>query len=146
MEADETMTDRDAARQLVARYLGALNAGDPDAVAACVSEDFLNEHTATLGTSVQGREAYRQRLGGFLGSFLGLHYEAEAVIVDGPRVAVPYMFSGRYRGSNGEYPEGRPFSIRGIFSFRIEGGELAHRVDYWDSGEFMRQIEEGATN
>ena len=144
MGADETMTDRDAARQLVERYLDGLNAGDPDAVAGCVSEDFLNEHTATLGTNVRGREAYRQRLGGFLGSFADLHYEAEAVIVDGSRVAVPYSFSGRYLGSGGEYPEGRPFSIRGIFSIRIKGGELAHRVDYWDSAEFMRQIEAGA--
>lgn len=138
------MTDRNAAIQLIERYFGGLNAGDADAVADCVSEDFVNEHTATLGTNVYGREAYRQRLSGFLSSFDGMRYEAEAVIVDGDRIAVPYTFSGRYLGPQGEYADGRAFSIRGIFSFRLEAGELAHRVDYWDSAEFMRQIEAGA--
>jgi steroid delta-isomerase-like uncharacterized protein len=136
-------TDRNAVRLLLERYFRALNEGNADAVAACVAPAFLNEHTATLGANLRGRDAYRERLRGFLASFIDLHYEPEAMIIDGDRAAVPYTFSGRWRGSEGEYPEGRPFSIRGIFTFRIADAELVHRVDYWDSAEFLRQVEEG---
>lgn len=137
---------RGAVRILLERYLRGLNEGDADAVAECVAPDFFNEHTATLGASLHGREAYRDRLQGFLAGFIDLHYEAEAMIIDGDRAAVPYTFSGLWLGPKGEYQEGRPFSIRGIFSFRVAGTEIAHRVDYWDSAEFLRQVESGEGN
>lgn len=131
-------------QQIIQRYLTALNDGDAAAAADCVAADFINEHTAGLGRNVYGRDAYRERLFVFLASFVDLHYEIEDMIIDGDRAAVPYVFSGRWLGAQGEYtPPGRPFSLRGIFSFRILQHEIAHRVDYWDSAEFMRQIDAG---
>src|SRR3954452_14620813 len=52
----------DGTRAAVERYLDALNAGDVDRVADCVTEDFHNEHTSTLGHGLRGRDAYRERL------------------------------------------------------------------------------------
>jgi ketosteroid isomerase-like protein len=108
-----------------------LRRGDADAVAACVTEDFHNEHTSTLGRSVRGRTAYRERLTGFLAQFTGLHYETEDVIEDRTKVAVPYTMTA--------VVDGRPISIRGMFRFEVRDGLIAHRVDYWDSAEFTRQ-------
>lgn len=119
-------------RDVVARYLDALNAHDAPAAVACVADDFFNEHTSAIGTSVRGRDAYAARLPQFLAQFDGLHYDAEDWIVDGDRVAVPYTMSCTV--------DGRPIRIRGMFRFRVDDGAIVHRVDYWDSNEFERQM------
>jgi ketosteroid isomerase-like protein len=120
-------------RAAVDRYLAALNAHDADAVAAAVTEDFVNEHTSARGTSVTGRAAYRERLDGFLAAFAGLRYEVEDRIVDGDRAAVPYVLTASV--------DGRPVRIRGMFRFTIRDGLIAQRVDYWDGEDFRRQTE-----
>ncbi len=120
-------------RAAVDRYLAALNAHDADAVAAAVTDDFVNEHTSARGTSVTGRAAYRERLDGFLATFDGLRYEVEDHIVDGARAAVPYTLTARI--------DDRPVRIRGVFRFTVRDGLVAHRVDYWDGEDFRRQTE-----
>lgn len=124
-------------RATVLGFLDALNAGDPDGIAAFVTDDFHNEHTSTLGHSLRGRAAYRERLPHFLGQFAGLHYEVEDLIVDGDRAAAAYRMSCRWLDDDGAV---HPVTIRGVFRFRVADGAVAHRIDYWDSGEFRRQI------
>lgn len=121
----------------VTRYIAALNAGDVEAAAAAVSEDFHNEHTAALGNSLRGRDAYRQRLPHFLARFTGLHYDVEDLLVDGDRAAVAYTMTCKWLDDAG-VPH--PVTIRGMFRFRVVDGLIAHRVDYWDSAEFQRQV------
>jgi steroid delta-isomerase-like uncharacterized protein len=123
----------------VRAYLDALNRGSADEAAACVAEDFVNEHTAALGRSLTGRRVYRERLGEFLDGFPGLHYAIERLIVDGDEVAVAYRLTAGWRAAPGA--EARPFTIRGMFRFEVRGGLIAHRVDYWDSAEFQRQVQ-----
>jgi steroid delta-isomerase-like uncharacterized protein len=118
-------------------YLDALNRHDPDAVAALVTTDFHNEHTSELGTSSRGREAYRARLASFLAAFDGLHYDIEDVIADDDRVAVAYTLTARCAGPEREV---RPLRVRGMFRFRVDGNQVAHRVDYWDSADVTRQL------
>ena len=135
------MAMRQSENEILARaYIQALNAGDADAVAACVSDDFVNEHTSSMGESVVGRDNYRQRLVAFLAEFRELRYEIEAVIADGQRIALPYRMSARWIDANGEQ---HPFTIRGMFRFQLRDGLICHRVDYWDSGDFQRQVETG---
>jgi ketosteroid isomerase-like protein len=119
-------------RAAVGRYLDALNSGDPDRIAACVTEDFFNEHTSALGHSRRGRDAYRERLPSFLAEFGGLHYEVEDTVVEGERAAVAYTMTCVYQGS--------PVSVRGVFRFHVQDGLVSHRVDYWDSAAFMAQV------
>jgi steroid delta-isomerase-like uncharacterized protein len=126
----------------VRAYIAALNRGNADDAIACVSEGFVNEHTSTLGMTIVGREAYRGRIGQFLASFPGLHYEVEHMIVDGCQVAVAYRMSAAWRESDASAAAGRPFSIRGMFRFEVEAGRIVHRVDYWDSADFQRQVAE----
>ncbi|WFE29943.1 nuclear transport factor 2 family protein [Solwaraspora sp. WMMD791] len=127
--------------EAVRRYLAALNARDADAVADCVSVGFVNEHTAALGRTVTGRAAYRARLDGFLAEFADLHYEIEDLLVAGDRAAVAYRMSFRLV-SAGKVP----VRIRGMFRFKVDAdGLIAHRIDYWDSGEVHRQLAAGRT-
>lgn len=131
------MTADDATTTVtVTAYLDALNAHDPDAIAALVTEDFFNEHTALRGNSVHGRDEYRRRLDGFLADMDGLRYDVEAMASDGSTVVVAYRMSARWSGGG----EPRPFSLRGVFWFEVRDGLIAHRVDYRDSAEFERQV------
>lgn len=126
----------------VRAYIDALNRGSADEVVACVSEGFVNEHTSMLGMTIVGRAAYRESLGRFLARFPGLHYEVEHMIVDGRQVAVAYRMTGAWRDSDASTVDDRPFSIRGMFRFQVETGRIVHRVDYWDSADFQRQVAE----
>ncbi len=125
------------AESVTRAYINALNAGDADAAASCVTNDFVNEHTSTTGESVTGRYNYRQRLIGFFAKFRFLNYDIEDLIVDGERIAMPYRMSARWVDTDGDE---HPFEIRGIFRFMIRDEKIACRVDYWDSAEFDRQI------
>jgi steroid delta-isomerase-like uncharacterized protein len=117
---------------VVRAYLDSFGSGDPDVIAACVSEDFWNEHTSTLGVSSRGREEYRSRLPAFLADFPDLRYDVEDVVAEGDRVVVAYTMRATWR-------ETKPIAIRGVFRFRVEAGVIAHRADYWDGTEFLRQ-------
>ncbi|MFF3850021.1 nuclear transport factor 2 family protein [Streptomyces sp. NPDC002328] len=122
-------------RAAVEAYLAALNAHDADAVAACVAEDFVNEHTSSLGHSRRGRAEYRAALTGFLENFGDLHYAPEGVLVDAESAAVPYVMTFLMRSAGD-----RPVRVRGVFVFTVAGGLITRRTDYWDSGEVQRQL------
>lgn len=118
-------------RTAVEAYIDALNAHDADRVAACVADDFVNEHTAVGGVDRHGRAAYRAALDRFLADFAQLHYAPEQYIVDGARCAVPYRMTALLRGHR--------LDLRGVFVFRVdEHGLVARRTDYWDSGSLPR--------
>lgn len=133
------MTDSGArtdAATAVLAYVAALNEHDADRIAACVTDDFHNEHTSSLGVSVRGRAAYRERLTGFLASFEELHYEVEDLIVEDDKAAAAYRMTFVVPTPNGRR---QPVVIRGMFRFRVRDGLIAHRVDYWDALEYQRQ-------
>jgi ketosteroid isomerase-like protein len=111
-----------SAAEVARSYLGAFATGDPDAVAAWVTEDFVNEHTAALGSGC---------LPGFLGSMPGLRYDVEDVIAEGEKVAAAYTL----RTTVNE----RPIAVRGVMRFEIRDGLIARRIDYWDSLVFKQQ-------
>jgi ketosteroid isomerase-like protein len=115
-------------RAVALGYLASFVDGDP---ADHVTEGFVNEHTAALGSGCVGRDEYRRRVPGFLAEFEGLRYEPEDVAVDGDRVVVAYRMTATYAG--------RPIDLRGCMWFRVEGAEVAHRIDYWDALTFQQQ-------
>ncbi|MEV0974091.1 nuclear transport factor 2 family protein [Microtetraspora glauca] len=134
----EPLLSSELTRAAVARYVAALNAHDADAIAACVSPDFVNEHTSTLGRDVTGRDRYRANLAGFLADFADLHYAVEDLIVEDGRAALAYRMSFTLVSAGR-----KPVRIRGVFRFRVGAhGLITHRTDYWDSGEVHRQLTE----
>ena len=112
-------------------YLEAFSSGDPDSVAAFVTDDFINEHTAALGGGCVGIDEYRRRLPGFLASMPGLRYDIEDVVAEGQRVFAAYTLRTTVND--------RPIAVRGVMHFLVRDGHIAHRTDYWDSLVFQRQ-------
>lgn len=117
-------------------YLAAFATGDPEAVAAFVTDDFSNEHLAALGGGCVGRDEYRRRLPGFLASMPDLRYDvadtARDVIAQDHRVCVGYVLHATV--------EGTPVQVPGVMRFEVRDGRIARRVDCWDSLVFQRQI------
>lgn len=117
--------------QLCSSYLASFATGDPDQIAAHVTDGFVNEHTAALGGGCTGIAEYRERLPKFLASMPGLHYEQEEIVAEGDRVMAAYTM----RAVVNE----RDIAIRGVMRFRVEGDKIAKRTDYWDSLVFKQQ-------
>ncbi|HSB88106.1 MAG TPA: nuclear transport factor 2 family protein [Ilumatobacteraceae bacterium] len=112
-------------------YLEAFSTGEPEAVAAFVTDDFVNEHTAALGGGCVGIDEYRRRLPGFMASMPGLRYDIEDVVADGDRVCAAYTLRTTVND--------KPIAVRGVMRFFLRDGKIAHRIDYWDSLVFQRQ-------
>jgi predicted ester cyclase len=124
--------DRKNPRSIAHAYLVALSGGDPDTIAALVTDDFENEHTSALGSSSYGRLGYRDRLPGFLAQFIGLNYEIISTVTEGAQVALRYQLTAVH--------EGHAIEIPGVMLFEIEDELIAKRTDVWDSLTFLRQI------
>ena len=121
------MTPADVCRT----YLAAFATGSPDAVTALVTDDFVNEHTAALGSGCTGKDEYSRRVPGFLASMPGLRYVVEDVTADGASVYAAYTLR--------THVNDRDVAVRGVMRFRVEGELIAQRTDYWDSLVFQRQ-------
>lgn len=118
---------------VVLRYLDAFAVGDPDAIAALVSDDFVNEHLSALGAGSRGRDEYRHRLPDFLAMFQGLRYGVEAIsaLDRADEVVVRYRLTATY--------DDQPVDIVGVMWFVVREGKVARRTDVWDSLTFLRQ-------
>src|SRR5438477_7902608 len=87
-------------------YLESFASADPNTVAAHVTDDFINEHTAALSSGCEGKTEYRRRLPGFLASFAGLRYEIEDLIAQDDRAAAAYTMRATY--------DGHEIAVRGV--------------------------------
>lgn len=112
-------------------YLAAFASGDADQVVAFVSDGFVNEHTAALGSGCEGKDVYAGRVPGFLASMPGLRYEVEDLVADGDKVMVAYTLHAHVNE--------RDVAVRGVMRFEVRSGLIDRRVDYWDSLVFQRQ-------
>ncbi len=125
----------DSSGEIVRTYLASFATGDPDAVAACVTADFVNEHLSELGSGCVGRDEYRRRLADFLSMFARTRYSivtiVETAAPNAGQVVVRYRFEATY--------DGTPIDIPGIMWFDVTGGLIARRTDLWDSLSFLRQ-------
>lgn len=118
---------------LVRSYLDSFVSRDPEAIAAHVSEDFVNRHTSVLGEDCDGRIAYRERLQSFLDDLPGLAYTVERLLVDDDHVAAFYTLS-----ADGNV------TLRGVQHLVVRDGEIAERTDYFDSAGYLLQADPGA--
>jgi ketosteroid isomerase-like protein len=119
------------ANNIALKYLDSFSEGDPDIVAALVTEDFINDQVGLLGARFQGRSLYRDRLDGFLNRFQGIRYKAEQVIAEGENLAVVYTLTAMEDKS--------PIVIRGVMVITIKGNLIKKRSDYWDGLNYLAQ-------
>ena len=128
----------DTRGDIVSAYLASFATGDADAIAAFVTDDFVNEHLSELGSGSIGRDEYRRRLPEFLSTFVDARYSivtradvARTSPPSGGDVVVRYRFEATY--------DGIPIDIPGVMWFALRDDGITRRTDLWDSLTFLRQ-------
>ncbi|MGH8808816.1 MAG: nuclear transport factor 2 family protein [Noviherbaspirillum sp.] len=119
-------------KALMATFAAAFRAGDAEAAAACLADDFTWHLPAGTGDPrgqvLQGREAtlryLRERFAEQAGGGNGVTFSDSSMEVFGDMVMLKY----RVRGSA---EDGRPVDAMGLDVFRVGDGRLLSKDAYW---------------
>ncbi len=127
--------------QIIERYFDGFNAGDVDAMLACLSEDVA--HHVNEGQVRTGRAAF----GDFCAHMNRCYKEtlSDMVILTNPsgtRAAAEYVVNGSYRVTDAGLPEARGQSYRlpaGSF-FDVRDGQITRVTTYYNLADWVRQV------
>lgn len=128
-----------AGRELVERFVGALNAWDTDALAATLAPEFV-DHTP-VGDE-RGRDGFvGQKLGALHGAFPDLVLSIEDAVEEGDRIAWRWTLTGTNLGEfDGRPPTEKQIQFQGMNMEWIEDGRIAHHWSIYDSRTLFEQL------
>jgi steroid delta-isomerase-like uncharacterized protein len=134
-----------AARQetaaLIRRYYDAFNAGDHDAMLACLTDDVI--HDVNQGERRQGKEKFAA-----FNARMDHHYkeQLEDIVVmvarDGKRAAAEFNVVGTYLNTDQGLPEAKGQTYRlpaGTF-FEVREGKIARVTTYYNLTDWIAQV------
>jgi steroid delta-isomerase-like uncharacterized protein len=132
------------ARSLIEAYFAAFNAGDTDAMLACLHEDVA--HDINQG----GREIGRDKFRWFL-AMMHRHYREElsdiVILVDdaGRRGAAEFTVRGTYLSTAEGLPDanGQSYSLPAGIFFEIDDGLISRVTTYYNLADWTAQVEKG---
>jgi steroid delta-isomerase-like uncharacterized protein len=132
---------RESALSLIDRYYSAFNAGDGEAMLACLAEDVA--HDVNQGARQVGKEAFRA----FLAHMDRCYAERLTDIVlmaseDGARAAAEFTVNGKYLVTDEGLPEaaGQVYVLPAGAFFAIENGLIARVTVYYNLDDWIRQV------
>ena len=125
----------------VEAYFAAFNAGDIEAMLACVAEDVA--HHVNEGQVRRGKAAF----GEFCAHMSRCYQEELTDMVifaaeGGTRAAAEYTVNGTYLATDAGLPEAKGQSYRlpaGSF-FSLEGGKISRVVTYYNLADWVAQV------
>jgi predicted ester cyclase len=121
------VTNADDLRQAYSRFISAVEANDPDALAEVVSPNIV-DHNAFPGQP-PGLTGILQWMQGIHASLSGLSGTVEDTVVEGDKVAGRITWQGTHAGSFMGFPAtGEPVRFASMHLLRFENG-LA--TDWW---------------
>ena len=126
---------------LLAEWLAAFNAGDPDRLLALYTDDALWEEVA-IGLEAHGQEQIRAHLERLFTAAPDIAYEATGGFVAGDHAVVEWVVTGTYKADFPGLPPaaGQPFSFRGASVFELADGKIRRYTEYWDAYSFLVQL------
>ena len=126
---------------VVARYFEAFNAGDIDAMLACLTEDVA--HHVNEGQVRTGRPAFAE----FCRHMARCYDETltDMVILSDPsgtRAAAEYVVNGTYLASDAGLPEacGQTYTLPAGSFFDLSEGRIARVTTYYNLADWVRQV------
>jgi len=132
---------RQEAVALVERYYAAFNAGDHEAMLACLTENVA--HDVNQGERETGKPAFRA----FLTRMDRAYRERLADIVvmadeQGARAAAEFVVHGRYlAGEDGLPPaHGQPYVLPAGAFFTLENGLISRVTVYYNLADWIAQV------
>lgn len=130
---------REIAAGISNAIMAAYNEGAPDLVDGFFTDDFVCHLTG--GGTVEGPEAYKDRIEAMRVAFPDFRKREEALVVDGDQAAVHYRWSGTHEGEfMGIAPTGASVETTSLALLRFEGDQLAEMWAYGDSQTLMQQL------
>jgi steroid delta-isomerase-like uncharacterized protein len=140
MSEPESKTRIDTAA-LVRRYYDAFNAGDGEAMLACLTDDVI--HDINQGERRTGKEKFRA-----FNARMAHHYREQleniAVMVskDGTRAAAEFNVNGTYLATDSGLPEakGQTYVLPAGTFFAIRDGKVARVTTYYNLTEWIAQV------
>ena len=98
-----------------------------------IAEDYLGHYD--MGTTIEGRKAYKQYIPGTLTAFPDFHITAERVFSEGDLVAFISTASGTHLGPLGPIPAtGKAWKVSGIVIRRMADGKI---VELWQLNDML---------
>ena len=131
----------DTAQATVQRYFEAFNAGNTDAMLACLSEDVA--HHVNEGNIRQGKAAFAE----FCAHMSRCYKEnlTDMVIMasaDGTRAAAEYVVNGTYLHTDAGLPQahGQTYRLPAGSFFSLENGQITRVVTYYNLSDWVAQV------
>ncbi len=126
---------------LIRRYYDAFNAGTPDAMLACLTDDL--EHRVNEGTPRIGREKFAEFC-----SHMGTSYRETLTDMilfatdDGTRAAAEFIVRGTYLQTDRGLPEakGQTYTLPAGAFFEVRGGRISRITTFYNLNDWVRQV------
>jgi hypothetical protein len=133
------MTNLPQIPPVIDAYVEAFNAGDFPRLMSLFTADALIFGVLGSAPVAKAEAVWRE-----LHEGMAMNLEPQAVAVDGARVVVRYVESGRFqgtfRGLEGQAPTGRSYQVVAIEWFELEGERIAKRWGARDFDSIKRQV------
>ena len=130
-----------SSRALIDRYYAAFNAGDAEAMLACLADDVA--HDINQGERVTGKAAFRA----FLAHMDRCYRERlEAIVVmvapGEARAAAEFIVRGEYLATDQGLPpaSGQTYTLPAGAFFEIADGLITRVTVYYNLADWMRQV------
>lgn len=130
--------------ELIHRYYAAFNAGDFEAILACLTDDVA--HDVNEG----GRRIGKAAFAAFLAHMARCYAERLDDIVvmpsaDGTRAAAEFVVHGRYLATDDGLPEarGQAYTLKAGTFFTLRDGLIARVTTYYNLKDWMAQVTKG---
>ena len=131
----------DTAKATVQRYFAAFNAGNTDAMLACLSDDVA--HHVNEGNIRLGKAAFAE----FCAHMSRCYKEnlTDMVVMasaDGTRAAAEYVVNGTYLHTDAGLPQahGQTYRLPAGSFFSLENGQITRVVTYYNLSDWVAQV------
>lgn len=126
---------------LIRKYYDAFNAGNADAMLACLTDDII--HDVNQGERRHGKEKFKAFL-----TRMDAHYKESleniTVLVskDGTRAAAEFNVSGKYLQTEAGLPEakGQTYKLPAGAFFAIDNGKISRVTTYYNLTDWITQV------
>ncbi len=126
---------------LIARYYAAFNAGDPDGMLSCLTDDI--EHRVNEGVPRIGHAMFAEFC-----SYMGVSYreQLQDMVIfatdDGTRAAAEFMVHGTYLQTDPGLPEakGQTYIIPAGGFFEVRGGRISRITTFYNLNDWIAQV------
>lgn len=127
--------------QLIERYYAAFNAGDWDAMLACLADDVV--HDVNQGSRREGKAAFTDFLGKMQRSY---QEKLEGIVAmaneDGTRAAAEFNVVGKYLEAEEGLPpaNGQTYRLPGGAFFAVRDGLITRVTTYYNLTDWLTQV------